>query len=83
MTCDTCSTAVSKCAVDGVMSLWNGLLTDKLSVVCVHISVITVLAGASLPWSSGKMVTSQAAKGHDNVLTVWHCKPLSLNEDLS
>ena len=41
------------------------------------------LAGASLHWSSGKMITSQAAKGHDNVLTVWYYKPISLNEDLS
>lgn len=29
------------------------------------------------------MIASQAAKGHDNVLTVWYYKPVSLNKDLS
>lgn len=41
------------------------------------------LAGALLPWSSDKMITNQAAKGHDSILTVWYDKPASLNEDLS
>lgn len=43
MTCDTHRAVVSKCAVDSVMSLWDGLLTDILSVVGVCTSMITVL----------------------------------------
>lgn len=48
-----------------------------------HSAVGLGLAGASLPWSLDKMITSQAAKGHDNVLRVRCYKPISLSEDLS
>lgn len=47
MTCGTYRTVVSKHAVDSVVSLWGGLLTDILSVVGVCISMITVLLDRS------------------------------------
>ena len=58
MTCDAYSTVVSKCAVDSVMTLWDGLLTDTLSVGGVRISMITVLLawGWLVPRCAGAQV---------------------------
>lgn len=84
MTCGTYRTVVSKRAVDSVVSLWGGLLTDILSVVGVCISMITVLLdwgwlmphcpGAQIQWSPVRL---------QKAMTVWYYKPVSLNENTS
>lgn len=87
VTCDACRTGVSRCAEDGGMSLCDGFLTDILSGGCMSehspCAAGLGLAGASLPCSSDEMIISQAAKGHDNTLTVWYYKLISLSEELS
>lgn len=83
VTCDACRTGVSRCG----MNPWGGFLPEGLSggCLCKHspCAVGLGLAGASLPCSSDKMIITQPAKGHDNTLTVWYYKPISLSEELS